>query len=101
MAGGRILLTPEELVSEARSLKSAADTQNTVIRELDSIVNGLLSQWTGDAQREFVSSYNNKKKTFQKMVELMTELAKDITNFAQNMGSMEAQYTNGAKKLGA
>lgn len=99
MAASLILLTPEELTKEAAALENAANQNASAMKKIDSVVNGLLSHWRGDAQTQFMAAYQKRRKTFDEMTNKLRELAKDVKEFATNMGSMENQHANIAKKL--
>ena len=96
----RILLTTEELKTEAASLEKAARENDEVLKTLDKIVNGVVSGWEGEAQKAFADSYNKKKATFTKLTDQMLELAKDVKVFASNMETTERQEKDIAGKLG-
>ena len=95
----RILLTPEELESEATKLETAAKNNQDVITKCDNIVKNLLPNWEGQAQSAFQNSWNIKKKDLVQMTDEMNSLAKQIKNFATRMKALESQKTAQAQTL--
>lgn len=95
----RIMLTPEELESEASRLEQMAQQNDDVIKELDGVMQGLVEGWEGDAQRAFSESFNTKKATFQKLSEEMRALAGKVKAFASQMQAEENARASGARNL--
>ena len=95
----RILLTTEELLSEAKELQSAVQKNQDVIQKCDSIVNGLLNGWEGDAQRAFAESWKTKRTALVRMTDGMKDLAVKISRFADTMGATEKRAQASAQHL--
>lgn len=86
---GKILLTPENLRDEATKLEQTAARNDDVLSKLDSLVNGLVAGWEGEAQAAFINSYNTKKATFKKFTDEMKDFVSFMRNFAQVMEDQE------------
>ena len=95
----RILLTPEELESEASSLKQAARNNQDVITRCNQIVTGLLPNWEGQAQTAFRNSFEIKKRAMEQMTNEMNQLADKIIVFAREMRALEQNKTAEANRL--
>ena len=96
-----VLLTPEELEDEAVKLVDTAKRNDDVIATLNTLEQGLLADWEGDAQQAFLDSYRKKRETFKSFTEDMEKLANNIKTFAAHMRDEEQQKTAQARELGA
>ena len=96
---GRILLTPENLREEATKLEQTAARNDDVLSKLDSLINGLVAGWEGEAQTAFINSYNTKKATFKKFTEEMQAFVAFMRDFAQVMEDQERLQKGKAEGL--
>ena len=95
----RIRITPEEVRGEARDLKNSKVENDSAIKRIDQIVNGLLSHWHGEAQTAFVNSYNQKRQGFVAFSRDIETLANFADRFANNMANEEREKANRARTL--
>jgi len=85
MATGNIRITPQTLITESNKLKGLADQHDTTFKSMTKLVDGLKSQWEGQALDAFSGSYDHAK----------TELAK----FRQAIDVFTSRMVLAAKKL--
>lgn len=94
-----IKLTPALLKDGAAELlKAKADNENA-ISNLNAIVDGLISDWHGEAQDAFANSYARKKQTFQTFTLDIEKLANALEKFAQVMEDQEKLQAGKADNL--
>ena len=101
MAGGDILLTPENLLSEASNLLNCKSQMDEIFGQIASLIAGLVDQWHGEAQQAFSDSFNQKKTVFEKFAEDMAAFAKFMQDYANKMKETEQNNKTMASKLGS
>ena len=84
-----IRLTPENLRDGAQRLAQAKADNDDVINQIDGLINGLESDWHGEAQEAFMTSYANKKATFQQFSLDMEAFIRFLNEYAQTMEDQE------------
>lgn len=84
-----IKLTPELLKDGADKLLKAKEDNESAIANLDSIVDGLVNDWHGEAQDAFATSYARKRETFKTFTFDIDHLATALKTFAQVMEDQE------------
>ena len=84
-----IKLTPELLRDGANRLAKAKEDNQNAIANLNSIVDGLVSDWHGEAQDAFAASYARKKQTFESFSLDIPNLIEALTRFANTMEDQE------------
>ncbi len=95
----RILVTPENLRDEAAKLEQEAAKNDDVLNQLDTLINGLVQGWEGEAQQAFVNSYNTKRATFKKFGDEMKDFVAFMKKFADVMEDQERLQKGKADSL--
>ena len=85
----RIVITPESLEQRSTELRNYKDQQQNVFNEVESIIKNLLSDWEGEAQAEFMASYERNKTVFDQFILDMERFAKFMYDFAAAMKTNE------------
>ncbi|MBQ3447865.1 MAG: WXG100 family type VII secretion target, partial [Synergistaceae bacterium] len=62
---------------------------NRLLSAIDGLINGLASDWHGEAQEAFMTSYANKKATFQQFSLDMEAFIRFLNEYAQTMEDQE------------
>lgn len=95
-----ILLTPENLESEASKLLGNKSSLDGVFANIASLISGLLEHWRGEAQNAFSNSFTQKRKDFDKFSQNMQEFADFMKKYANEMRELENRHKALAGKLG-
>lgn len=85
-----IMLTPEILNEKSSELSNIQSEQQNVIANIQRIVDELLSGWEGQAQQKFVSSYEEKKSTYQEFSVDMTAFVDFLRVYANTMEAIDS-----------
>ena len=96
-----ILLTPENLESEASNLLGNKATLDSIFNQIAQLIAGLISHWHGETQQAFTDSFNQKRTVFDKFAQDMESFAKFMQKYASEMRELEQGNKNIASKLGA
>lgn len=95
----KILVTPENLKASAKTLLACAAKNDEVIRKLDNLIKGLVSNWQGEAQTAFQNSYNAKRATFKKFTDEIRKFTNFLERYAQTMQDQEDMQKKKAAEL--
>ena len=71
----KITLTPDGLREEAGKVTQCMEEQRQVIDNVAKLINEIVSDWEGDAQKGFIEAFENARPTYEKF-------APDLSNFA-------------------
>ena len=80
-----ILLSPEILRSESQKLNSHRNQLNEAVQKIKTLVDSLESGWHGKAQTKFITSFNEKKATYDKFSTDMEAFARFMSEYASAM----------------
>lgn len=97
---GEILLTPENLQTEAANLLNCKSSLDNVFNQIASLVAGLIDHWHGNAQTAFSNSFNSKRTIFDKFSQDMASFAEFMKSYAISMQDTETGNANKASQLG-
>lgn len=81
----QILVTPDTLRGKAADVRNLKGQHDDVIARLKSLVSSLNETWQGNAQTEFVTSFEGMNTTFAQFSELLDNYAKEMERFANKM----------------
>ena len=96
-----ILVTPENLKTEADKLLKHNETLNSIFNQIASTVSGLISHWHGQTQEAFQQSFTQKKtNVFDKFSEDMATFAYFMKAYAGSMENKESDLKAKAANLG-
>lgn len=96
-----ILLTPENLESEATKLLGEKSNLDSIFQQIAQLIAGLINHWHGETQQAFSDSFNQKRTVFDTFSQDMERFAKFMQNYADKMRQLEQGNKNIASKLGA
>lgn len=96
-----ILVTPENLESEASNLMGHKSNLDSIFSEIKSLISGLISHWHGEAQQAFQDSFNQKEPVFTKFSQDMESFANFMKKYAADMRQAEQDGKSLASRLGA
>ena len=96
-----ILLTPENLLSEASKLRSNKAELDNIFNQIAQLIAGLIEHWHGEAQKAFTDSFTQKRAVFDDFSGDMESFAKFMDKYAKDMSELETNQKNMAVKLGA
>ncbi|MBQ3653088.1 MAG: WXG100 family type VII secretion target [Synergistaceae bacterium] len=84
-----IFLTPEVLTERAASLRNTQAEQQNVIAKIQSIIDEIVAGWEGKAQQAFMSSFENKKGTYEEFSIDMSTFADFLQSYARTMEDVD------------
>ncbi|MBR0316837.1 MAG: WXG100 family type VII secretion target [Synergistaceae bacterium] len=90
-----ILLTPEQLRSEAGKLRDERTSLDEAVNKIKSFVESLESGWHGKAQQAFVKSFNEKETIYRKFSEDMGAFQAFMEDYANTMENADASAPSG------
>ncbi|RCX13017.1 WXG100 family type VII secretion target [Anaerobacterium chartisolvens] len=94
MATGTIRITPEQLRSEAKRLQGFNDQHQQTFDQMGKLIEGLRSQWEGQAVEAFQQSFNSAKAELNKF-----KVSIDV--FVANMNKSAQALEDTDRNLGA
>ena len=95
----RIMLTPENLDQKADELRKYEKSQQDAFANVETLINGLVQGWEGDAQQAFMTSYQSNKTVFDQFIVDMERFAKFMNEFATTMRMNEKGGVTKAQAL--
>jgi WXG100 family type VII secretion target len=78
----QIRITPDQMRARANEYRTEADTVNSVIVKMDSLLNALQGEWEGSASESYAQRYAELKPGFVKAEELIREIAAALDSTA-------------------
>ncbi|MBR0316836.1 MAG: WXG100 family type VII secretion target [Synergistaceae bacterium] len=96
-----ILLTPENLLSEASNLLTHKASLDDIFNQIANLIAGLINHWHGEAQQAFSESFTQKRAVFDDFSLDMESFAKFMEKFANDMQELERNRKTLASKLGS
>lgn len=97
---GEILLTPENLMSEASNLLNYKSALDDIFNQIANLIAGFVSHWHGETQTAFADSFNQKRAVFDKFSQDMASFADFMKTYAISMQDTEKGNANRARSLG-
>ena len=96
-----ILVTPENLIIEAKNLLANKSELDSIFAEIKNLIAGLVSHWHGETQQAFQNSFNQKEPVFKKFAQDMESFSQFMNKYAYEMQNLETDNKNMAIKLGS
>ena len=96
-----ILLTPENLMNEAKNLLASKSELDSIFAEIKQLISGLVSHWHGETQQAFQNSFSQKEPVFNTFSQDMESFGQFMNKYASDMQNLENANKNMAAKLGA
>ena len=89
-----IQVTPELLRGKAGNLRSLKSQHDDTMRQIKTLVDGLVEQWKGDAQTAFVQKFNSMQPTFNQFSEMLENFAKLMDASANDLEQADLNAKN-------
>ena len=97
---GKLRVTPERLIQSAEVFSSKATSIASVTTEMTNLVTGLATSiWQGDAANAVISRFRQLDDDIQKIVGMVNEHSKDLTEMAGNYKTAETLNEDMANSL--
>ena len=90
----KIKITPENLESQAKTLREYNASHATEYGKMKTLVNNLVAEWEGEAQTAFKNSFDQRDTQFKKFEEDIEGFAKLMDEAARQMRQTEEALTN-------
>jgi WXG100 family type VII secretion target len=87
----KILVTPEEMDRIAGQFTSGAQQSQEISSRLNSAIQSMQGQWEGMTQNKFFQRYEADKKSMDKYVEMLNDVAKELTEIAKRFRLADQQ----------
>ena len=81
----KIRLTPEVLKQKSTEVTQCMDDQRQVIADVASLINDVVSDWEGEAQKGFIQAFENVRPTYEKFAPDLSNFATFLSNYADTM----------------
>ena len=92
-----IRVSPEKLNSTAGEIKSIQGNILNITSEMTSTVQGMSSDWTGDASTAYIQKFNGLQDDMARISSMLNEHVNDL----QNMSSTYSQAESSAVSIGS
>ena len=91
-----IKMDPAEMTAKASQLDAKGDEFNTVVTEMEKLVNQLCSAWDGAASDAYATQFQGLKPGFKDVEQLIQDLAQQIRDISKIISDADEDI---AKKL--
>jgi len=91
---GQIRMTPDQMRQRASEFRTEGDNTEQVISKMQSLINNLMQEWEGQASVKFNDQFEQLKPSFQKMRELISDIASQLDQTAQTVEQMDQDIAN-------
>ena len=81
----KIRLTPDVLQQKASEVTQCMDDQRQVIADVASLIEEVVADWEGEAQKGFINAFENVRPTYEKFAPDLSNFANFLTNYSQTM----------------
>lgn len=81
----KILLTPDVLREKATELTQCQEDQQQVIRDVQGLIDDIVSDWEGEAQQKFRAAFERRKVDYDKFAPDMSRFADFLKNYSETM----------------
>lgn len=86
-----IRLTPEELAQHGADIQAMGEEIGTIMGNLDTKIETVISEWDGLAQDAFYNSYSEMKETLQSFSDLVAGFGQQISAAAEAFESVDTE----------
>lgn len=90
----QIRITPDQMRGRANQYRAEADTVNSVISKMDTLLSQLQSEWEGAASESYTERYNELKPSFVKAEQLIREIAQALDSVANTTEETDINIAN-------
>ena len=90
----KIRVSPEELRSSSRVFKSNANSTTDMLKRLSSEVNKMKSIWEGQANKEFITQYEQLQPSMKQFVSVLEGISKQLSDVAKTMEDVDRQIAS-------
>ncbi len=90
----QIRITPDQMRQRANQYRGEADAVNGVIRNMDTLLQNLQSEWEGAASESYAVRYEELKPGFMKAEELIREIATALDTTAKIIEETDADIAS-------
>ena len=90
----QIRITPDQMRQKANKYRNEADTVDGVIRQMDSLLEQLRTEWEGAASESYDVRYQQLKPGFEQARELIREIAQALDSTANIVEETDANIAN-------
>jgi len=95
----KISVTPEELISSAKKVQGEIGKYVNLYKKLYQEVDGMKTNWSGEANREYAAQIEAFKPEFEKLKSVLDNYVEFLEKSAQVYEKTEANIKDGAGKL--
>lgn len=89
-----IKMDPSEMTAKAAQLNQKGDAFHTVVTEMETLVKQLCGAWDGAASDAYATQFNGLKPGFQKVEELIQDLAQQIRDISKIISDADQDIAN-------
>ncbi len=92
----KIRLTSDVLKQKAGEVMQCHDDQQEIIKSIANLINDVVADWEGEAQKGFINAFESVKPTYEKFGVDMSAFADFLNNYA---GTMEYLDVGGREDI--
>ena len=86
---GQIRMTPEQMRQRAGEFRAEGDNTEQVIGKMQGLIDRLRGEWEGQAAQKFDEQFQQLKPAFQKMRELISDVATQLDGTAMAVEQLD------------
>ncbi|MBQ7220144.1 MAG: WXG100 family type VII secretion target [Synergistaceae bacterium] len=81
----KIRLTSDVLKQRASEVNQCMDDQKNIVNKVQGIIDEVVSDWEGEAQKGFIQAFDNAKPVYEQFAPDLEKFASFLTNYANTM----------------
>lgn len=85
----KIRLTPDVLQQKAGEVNQCMEDQRQIISDIASLIDEVVADWEGEAQKGFIQAFENARPTYEKFAPDLTNFSNFLTNYSQTMSYLD------------
>jgi WXG100 family type VII secretion target len=86
---GQIRITPDQMRQRANEVQRNGQDYDQTISNMGNLINGLLTEWEGQASQKFDQQFKDLKPSFDAMSQLFADLTQQLNSTAQALEQLD------------
>ena len=85
----KMLITPEVLLKASGDIAQCQADQEDILSTVQGLIDEVVNEWEGQAQKKFISKWDEKKPAYQQFAPDMSKFAEFLNNYANTMETLD------------
>ena len=85
----KMVITPDVLLKAAGDIDQCEADQHDIISTVQSLIDNVVSEWEGQAQKKFMSMWENSKPAYEQFAPDMSKFSEFLKNYANTMEALD------------